>query len=278
MASTNKTTNYELSQYVGSDKPSYLNDYNQDMSRIDLGIHAAKSEADTNATAIGTLSSLTTTDKTDLVSAINEVDSEASTANATAVQADGKADTNATAIGTLANLTTTAKTNLVSATNEVNGNVGTLANLNTTVKTDLVSATNEVLSDISSLSSFLNLTSFESYTTFSTAYGSTGTATGRIYVARNNAGTLCKIYGYLQVTGATQYTGNTYNLNVDTGLRPESELTINGILVPTNTFAYSPSITIKTNGYLSFNISPNDANFDIYSVASLIFVKDFGDN
>lgn len=35
MSSTNKTTNYELSQYVGSDKPTYLGDYNGDMLKID---------------------------------------------------------------------------------------------------------------------------------------------------------------------------------------------------------------------------------------------------
>ena len=28
MASTNKTTNYSLPQWVGSDKPSYLGDFN----------------------------------------------------------------------------------------------------------------------------------------------------------------------------------------------------------------------------------------------------------
>ena len=35
MSSTNKTTNYDLSQFVGSDKPAWLSDYNQDMSKID---------------------------------------------------------------------------------------------------------------------------------------------------------------------------------------------------------------------------------------------------
>ena len=43
MASTNKTTNYELSQYVGTDKPTYLGDYNGDMLKIDTGM---KSNAD----------------------------------------------------------------------------------------------------------------------------------------------------------------------------------------------------------------------------------------
>ena len=35
MASTNKTANLKLSQYVNSDKPSYLQDYNEDMLKID---------------------------------------------------------------------------------------------------------------------------------------------------------------------------------------------------------------------------------------------------
>lgn len=37
MASTNKTANLKLSQYVDSDKPSYLQDYNEDMLKIDNG-------------------------------------------------------------------------------------------------------------------------------------------------------------------------------------------------------------------------------------------------
>lgn len=64
---------------------------------------------------IGTLASLTTTDKTDTVSAINEV--------------DANTDTNATNIGTLASLTTTNKTDIVSAINEVDGNVDALYTL-----------------------------------------------------------------------------------------------------------------------------------------------------
>ena len=93
MASTNKTTNYELSQFIGSDKPAWLTDYNADMGKIDAGIAAAQS---------------------------------------TATGADGKGTANASAIGTLANLTTTAKTDLVSATNEVNTTAGTALNTATT--------------------------------------------------------------------------------------------------------------------------------------------------
>ena len=38
MAATNKTTNYALSQFAGTDKPSFLSDYNSDMSKIDGAI------------------------------------------------------------------------------------------------------------------------------------------------------------------------------------------------------------------------------------------------
>lgn len=53
MGSTNKTTNLELSQFLGTDKPSWLNDYNADMLAIDeavgenvTDISAAQSRAD----------------------------------------------------------------------------------------------------------------------------------------------------------------------------------------------------------------------------------------
>lgn len=41
MAHTNKTTNYELSQFAGTDRPSWIDDYNADMTKIDTAIKAA---------------------------------------------------------------------------------------------------------------------------------------------------------------------------------------------------------------------------------------------
>lgn len=91
MASTNKTANYNLSQFIGTDKPAWLSDYNGDMSKIDAGIASAAStatgadgKADANATKIGNLATLTTTVKTDAVSAINEVNTLVGTAQGTA--------------------------------------------------------------------------------------------------------------------------------------------------------------------------------------------------
>lgn len=57
MSSTNKTTNYQLSQFVGTDIPSILNDYNGDMRKIDSAIHDATVAGGDNASAIAELQS-----------------------------------------------------------------------------------------------------------------------------------------------------------------------------------------------------------------------------
>lgn len=41
MAHTNETTNYELSQFTGTDRPSWIDDYNADMAKIDTAVKAA---------------------------------------------------------------------------------------------------------------------------------------------------------------------------------------------------------------------------------------------
>lgn len=109
MSSTNKTTNYELSQFVGSDKPAWLADYNQDMSKIDTqmkanadGVTAANGKADTNTSNIGDLTYLSTTAKNTIVGAINEVDSNTDTAQNTANSAASVASSATSSINSLA--------------------------------------------------------------------------------------------------------------------------------------------------------------------------------
>lgn len=56
MTATNKTTNYGLSQFVGTDRPTWLGDYNSDMSKIDTQL---KRNADDIASATaGSLASV----------------------------------------------------------------------------------------------------------------------------------------------------------------------------------------------------------------------------
>lgn len=122
MSSTNKTTNYNLSQFLGSDKPAWLADYNQDMSKIDTQMKAnadsataADGKADANTANIGELTYLSTTAKNNLVAAINEVDSDVTTAQNTANSATSAANTANT---NLAKFNLTEKSVLTCSTNK----------------------------------------------------------------------------------------------------------------------------------------------------------------
>ena len=234
MSSTNKTTNYDLSQFIGSDKPAWLGDYNSDMSKIDAGIHTAATtatgadgKADANTASIGTLTSLTTDVKTDLVSAINEVDSHADTAQGTANQAVSDAASANTAIGVIQNY------------------------FNLSVVTDIA------VSDMTASSGTI--------------------VSSALKVVRNSAGTLAKIYGQISHNPAVSGP-NTITVNVDTGLRPTSDI----IISPSGTvYPDTVSVTYKimTNGrieisYYAPNTTPGKT---LLLFPCLYFIQDFGD-
>lgn len=225
MSHTNSTSNYNLPQFVGSDKPAWLTDVNGAMTSIDTAIKNASDTATTasgNATTantnIGTMASLTTTDKSSLVGAINEVKTGVTTANTNANKA----------------LTQVANFNLTS-----------FNNLN-------ASLTNGTLS-FSSLK-----------------------------IAKNSDGSLAKIYGSVLITGQTTTATVTTS---DTGLRPESDITINGCAIcerysSNGTSVYAQDYVLHTNGTITFEVygHPTDG-FQSYLqfIACLVFVKDFGD-
>lgn len=86
MSSTNTTTNYHLSQYVGTDKPTYLGDYNGDMLKIDNAIKGNADDITTNANAIATAQETATT----ALNKANTIDD----VSATATSALNKANSN----------------------------------------------------------------------------------------------------------------------------------------------------------------------------------------
>lgn len=75
MASTNKTNNFNLSQFIETDKPTFLGDYNTDMNKIDDALEANKLSGENNNNSIGNLQELNTQSKLNLVNAVNEVNS-----------------------------------------------------------------------------------------------------------------------------------------------------------------------------------------------------------
>ena len=103
MATTNTTTNYGLSQYVGSDVTSYLTNYNSDMTKIDAQMKRnADSAATANDNATIAVSTATTaaSDASTALSTANTASSTAATAQTAAQDAQtaaGAAQTDAAA-------------------------------------------------------------------------------------------------------------------------------------------------------------------------------------
>lgn len=95
MSFTNQTQHYGLPQYVGTDVPAYLTDYNGAMATIDQGMNAAKTQADAAATAAGQaandITALNSTVQTQATQ-ISAAAQAASAAQTTANGADTKAD------------------------------------------------------------------------------------------------------------------------------------------------------------------------------------------
>ena len=138
MGATNSTVNYNLSQFIGSDKPAWLQDYNGDMLKIDTGINAAKLAADSAANA----ASAAQNDATTALGDISTINGTLSTISSTLGTAVGNINTINSLIGN--GTPTTTDQTIIGAINELHANQGDLSNLATTDKTSLVGAINEI--------------------------------------------------------------------------------------------------------------------------------------
>lgn len=131
MGHTNQTANYNLPQFVGTDKPSWLGDINDAFAAIDTAIAAAASEA---STADGKADGLITTvsgHTTQIGLLENTVTSQGNTLN--------------TVTSLIGNGTpTTTDQTIIGAINELHTDQGDLEDLQTTDKSSLVAAINEV--------------------------------------------------------------------------------------------------------------------------------------
>lgn len=249
MSSTNKTTNYDLSQFIGTDKPAWLVDYNGDMGKIDTAIKNAADGATT---------------------------------------ADGKADTANNNIGTMANLTTTAKSTLVEAINEVDAAAGT-AQTTAESAASTASTASTTASGLATYLTLSSVTRYTTANMSVTAGGgSLSSANCSITVARNSAGTVAKIYGQFYIWGyGSGY--NKVLLDVDTGLRPDTAFTITpagfGIndydATSTGVHGGSTDIYVRTDGKLEFHyysdVASNGGLIKIYFDPCIYFIKDYGD-
>ena len=239
MASTNKTTHYELSQYVGSDKPTILTDYNNDMSAIDTGIYNAQTKAN------------------DAYTLADTADGKADTAQTTAETANSSAGSANTKIGTMANLTTTEKNTLVGAVNEVNYNLG-LFNL-TSYSTLTLSATNATID-----SSSINLAK--------NANGSLFKVYGTINISAHTADSITITTSDTGLRPSSSYTINALGFRTFyTGASVGYPDTLSG--------PASVDVTVNTDGTLTINYTGGLVypKARIILFPCLLFNSDFGD-
>lgn len=255
MASTNKTTNYNLSQYIGTDKPTYLGDYNSDMSKIDTQM---KTNADNIATAI---------------SGVESAQATANSANATATQA---------------NSTATQANSTANSANTTAGNAQSTANSALSTATSAQTTASQANTKITNLETSLNISSFTTYDqTNDFTKNNVNLTSANITVACNSTGDIFKVYG--EVVGTLPNPNIGGSVSIQTALRPEDNITIKaaGICGFSNTGynefnAIRPTnISITTNGLLTITVpAMNGSTTEIKRVIlfpCLYFGKDFGD-
>ena len=244
MSHSNSTPNYNLPQFVGTDKPTWLNDVNGAMSAIDAQM---KLNAD-SATSAGT---------------------SATTAN--------------NAIGTLASLETTAKTDLVSAVNEVNTTVGTVSGVASSASATATQANNKAtaLESAFNMTQFGSISGTDiTATNVTKGWGSLKYATnadgsvGKLYgflgvYVQNNASTDGKLVFSTPFRPTSDIVINSACVGIEVGIAN----------VATDSITSNFNVTFKTNGNVELEIGTHWYNrkFSFYFPPCLYFMKDFGD-
>lgn len=245
MSHTNSTTNYNLPQFIGTDKPTWLNDVNGAFSAIDtqmkLNADSATS-ANTTATsasnAVGTLANLETTAKTDCVSAINEVNTAVGTAQETA---NGAVTTANSAYGIASTLETALNLNTTS-------NLTWTTNIGT-VSTNTTKSVKNSTGSLAKLYGHIILTNSASSTGITLTSSDTGLRPESA-ISFHTCGQLINSYDFV-LSG--QHLAIPY----------QNELTY----------------TLNTDGTITINIAnnPSYVQIEVYLYPVLLFITDFGD-
>lgn len=147
MGHTNETSNYDLPQFIGTDKPTWLGDINGAFLAIDNAIAGVASDA-TSAVSIANGAATLATSASEAASAATTTAEAASTAATSAASvANTAADTANNAQSTAVLAKSTADTASATAT-ATDTKVGALTDLHTTVKTSIVAAINEIEGEV----------------------------------------------------------------------------------------------------------------------------------
>lgn len=247
MAHTNSTSNYELSQFIGTDKPTFLGDYNGDMQKIDAAIKGAKDTADGASTTANAASALATT---------------ASETATTAATAAASADANATTALNTANGATTTANNAATAASAASTAATNAATKADAAKTEAEAATAAVALKPSYDETFARMFSMTSeVATVTAGSGFTLGSSTSCNVAKNVDNSLGKIYGRIAVNCSAISPSQDYKIATiaaNLGTR-DAAFNISGLTGQTQDSG--GNIDARRNAYLTVN---TDGTVDIY--------------
>lgn len=144
MSSTNKTANFKLSQFIGTDKPTFLGDYNNDMEIIDGALFTASQTAEEAVNDVENVKGAQTEIKSvheDIKKQVAQLKETADsmTGDVTAAQeaansAEQKATAAQTAATDVVNAANTASANATKAKQTADGNKTTITDLEDRVR------------------------------------------------------------------------------------------------------------------------------------------------
>ena len=306
MSATNHTSNYELSQYIGSDEPKYLTDYNGDMSKIDVAIKNAETKADTANTGVATNASAIST----LDSAVGSLQTQVTTVAGIANGNTGSINTINSLIGN-GEPTTTDKT-LIGAINELNAEIGSGTGgletrvgaletsvgaieteigdtvLPTTAQT-LTGAIAEIAQGGGSQFDF-DITAHGGVMTVTSTAGTPAQYNTDVHCLLNAEKNIGKIYGGIEVNGTMTTTANSWNTiaslahaDMPTIQSDYSIITgFSSVLYTDSTIRFILTrLHFKTDGTIDVDVFTESAltvaRFDVSLPPCIYFLKDLGD-
>lgn len=284
MASTNHTTNYQLSQFSSTDKPAWLGDYNQDMTKIDTGMKGNADDIDSLETTVGAH----TTAIAGLSSDVATAQSDISSIGGRVTTLEGSQATQDTAIAAAQSDATTAINTSATNTQNIAQHTLDITSLQNDVQTNATAiasnttAINNVDDKVDGLASEMNLSQHDAILNPSSIDGASTNALTEIHLSQSPNSTIFKVYGRLDIfhgsgsytyarhaiTGLTGYYGlkTTLKLNV----APQEAYVINPA---GSALAYTPgqdgsqnyfnsgcAIAVDTEGYIWLDASTSNSN------------------
>lgn len=260
MSSTNKTPNYNLSQFTADDKPAWLGDYNSDMQKIDAQMKANATKADSAESTANNA---------------NQTASDALEASTEAKTLASGASTNAsTALSTAQSANETAQSasqNAQTAKDTANTASGLASSANSNAQNANTNATKA----LNELNKF-NLNNFKTYTESNMIpLNGLSELSGAINIAYDNTKTVFKLYGIINLNTQANQNGQIKIQN--TPFRPSKKITIQnagiGNCGDTTTFV---NIEIDTNGDLYLDYwTPVAGTAQIGLFNCLYFLQEF---